>query len=177
MDLYPAMFNKFILIFYFLFRLIPMRDKTRYYEDHKYACDSPSIPIMEPVHVLLYHIKQRIWRKQQFEKKATKKRSQKNKQKNMHAPQINGSNNMKENKMDLDPNFHRIQKKFVRSINVNNYDHLSTTTVRIQNGRIIKLNGENLKCIDEPLLSSREISELFDDRLFGSPVLHEMTFQ
>ena len=158
-----------------------MRDKTTYYEDHKYACDSPSIPIMEPVHILLYHIKQHICRKQQSEKKVTKKRSQKNKKTNikktMHAPQINGSNNMKENKKDLDPNFHRIQKKIVRSINVNNYDNLSTTTVRIQNGRIIKVNGENLKYIDEPLLSNREISELFDDRLFGSPLLHDMTFQ
>ena len=150
-----------------------MRDKTRYYEDHKYACDSPSIPIMEPVHILLYHIKQRICRKQQSERKVTKKRSQKN----MHAPQINRSNNMKENKKDLDPNFHRIQKKIVRSINVNTYDHLLTTTVRIQNGKIIKVNGENLKCVDEPLLSSKEISELFDDRLFGCPLLNEMTFK
>ena len=150
-----------------------MRDKTRYHEDHKYACDSPNIPIMEPVHVVLYHIQHPVCTKHKSEKCVMKKKSH---TKN-YTPKKKESIDMKENKSDLDPNSHRIQKKFVRSINAQKYDNSFATSVRIQNGRIIKVNGEDIQYIDEPLLSDREISELFDDTLFGSPLIKDVTFQ
>ena len=150
-----------------------MRDKTRYYEDHKYAFGSPNIPIMEPVHILLYHIQHPIC-KHKSEKTIMKKRSH---HKNFPQKNKNKKINIKECKGHLDPDFHRIQKKFVRSINVQTHDDSFTTSVRIQNGRIIKVNGEDLKYFNEPLLSNREISELFDDSLFGCPLTQNVTFQ
>ena len=159
-------FNSFIQ----MSREIALKDETIYYDDHQYACNSPKIPIMKPIQVIIWYtipkvttkLKQRTVKKKSIKRIFPKK------------PKSIVTTNEKVKEQNIDPDLHRIKKKYVEYLNVHPSDKKFTSSVKIQNGKIIELNGENMNNCShqlEPLLSTIEISELFNNTLFDDYLL------
>ena len=145
----------------------------RYYEDHQYALNKSNIPIMQDINVLVLWKEQEKLNGHKLENSKVKKRSQKKSERKplrKIEPKVKVVCSDGNAKLEgsISPNAHRIQKKFVESLQVQDDEKRFGTSVRIENGKIAQVNGESTCLSFEPLLSDFEVSELFDETLFDN---------